>query len=146
MNKKAIISVISKQKGYEDDIIEVVTPGKFYKKDGKYYVVYEETELSGMDGTTTILKVENDEFTLSRKGTINSKMSFKKNGTDHILYSTPQGSLSFSMDILNVKVDLNDEGGNIYSNYNLNVAEGQSISTELNVNVKIIEDINNNIN
>ncbi|WP_142413255.1 DUF1934 domain-containing protein [Hathewaya massiliensis] len=142
MNKKAIISVISKQKGSAEDIIEVVTPGKFYKKNDKYYIVYEETELSGMEGTMTTLKVEEDEFTLIRNGAINSKMNFKKNNIDHILYSTPQGTLSFSMDILKVNIDLNECGGEVYANYNLNLGEGQIVSTELNVKVKTIEELN----
>lgn len=140
MNKKAIISVVSKQKGSADDMMEVVTPGKFYKKNGKYYIVYEETELSGMEGTITTLKVEQNEFTMIRNGAINSKMYFKKNNTDHILYSTPQGSLSFSMDILKVNINLNECGGEIYANYILNLGEGEKISTELNIKVSTIEE------
>ncbi|AWZ49325.1 DUF1934 domain-containing protein [Clostridiaceae bacterium 14S0207] len=137
MDKKAIISVVSKQKG-NDDIIEVVTPGKYYKKGQKYYAVYEESELSGMEGTTTILKIGQDEFTIIRKGTIDAKMVFKNEFKDHILYSTPQGALGLSMDILDVKVDVNDDGGLVYANYNLNLGEGQSLSTEINVKIKAI--------
>src|SRR3712207_2459156 len=136
MDKKAIISVVSKQKGNDDDIIEVVTPGKYYKKGQKYYAVYEESELSGMEGTTTILKIGQDEFTIIRKGTIDAKMVFKNEFKDHILYSTPQGALGLSMDILDVKVDVNDDGGLVYANYNLNLGEGQSLSTEINVKIK----------
>ncbi|GAA0785154.1 DUF1934 domain-containing protein [Hathewaya limosa] len=138
MDKKAIISVVSKQKGNDDDIIEVVTPGKYYKKGQKYYAVYEESELSGMEGTTTILKIGQDEFTIIRKGTIDAKMVFKNEFKDHILYSTPQGALGLSMDILDVKVDVNDDGGLVYANYNLNLGEGQSLSTEINVKIKAI--------
>lgn len=137
MDKKAIISVVSKQKG-NDDIIEVVTPGKYYKKGEKYYAIYEESELSGMEGTTTILKIGQDEFTIIRKGTIDAKMVFKNQFKDHILYSTPQGALGLSMDILHVKIDVNDHGGLVYANYNLNLGEGQSLSTEINIKIEAI--------
>ena len=41
MKKNAIISVVSRQSDSEDedDIIEVVTPGKFYKENNSYYAI-----------------------------------------------------------------------------------------------------------
>jgi len=73
MKKKAIISVSSKQTD-EEEPIEVVTPGSFYKKNDSYYAVYKETELSGMEGTTTTLKIKKDKFSLIRMGSTSTKM------------------------------------------------------------------------
>ena len=42
MNKKAIISVTSKQLGDSEEI-KVVTPGTFYAKDDVFYAEYAET-------------------------------------------------------------------------------------------------------
>jgi len=79
MNKNAIISVVSKQADGNDDgdIIEVVTPGKFYKQDDCYYAVYEETEISGMKGTTTTLKIDEEKFTLIRTELLILKWNLK---------------------------------------------------------------------
>lgn len=141
MNKKAIISVVSKQKGSEEDIIEVVTPGKYYKRNEKYYAVYEESELSGMKGTTTTLKIEKEKFTILRKGTVNAKMVFENKGRDHVLYSTPHGSLGLSLDIIKVNIDINEDGGDIYANYNLNLGQGQVLPTEIKVNIEAREEL-----
>src|SRR4051794_3678733 len=106
MKKNAIISVVSKQCDSEDDddIIEVVTPGKFYKEGNHYYAVYEETEISGMKGTTTTLKIGEEKVTLIRTGTTNTKMKFKKHERDLTLYNTPHGGLDLIVDTRNLRM------------------------------------------
>ncbi|WP_196296541.1 DUF1934 family protein, partial [Clostridium tetani] len=49
MKKNVIVSVSSVQSESKDDNVEIVTPGKFYKKEKDYYVAYDETKLSGME-------------------------------------------------------------------------------------------------
>ncbi len=68
MKKKALIHVLSSVPDAKEknDSIEVVTPGNFYKKDRNYYAVYEETSISGMEGTTTTLKIGEKNFSLIR--------------------------------------------------------------------------------
>lgn len=135
MDKKAVISVVSKQQNDDEDIIEVVTPGKYYKKNDKFYAVYEESELSGMKGTTTTLKIENDMFTLIRKGTVTSKMIFKSNEKNHLLYITQEGSLELLMDVVSVDVNVNEQGGNLSAKYNLELSPGGILPTEIKVNI-----------
>lgn len=135
MDKKAVISVVSKQQNDDDDIIEVVTPGKYYNKNNKFYAVYEESELSGMKGTTTTLKIENDMFTLMRKGTVTSKMIFKSNEKNHMIYITPEGSLGLSMDVVSVDVDVDEQGGDISAKYNLELSSGGILPTEIKINI-----------
>ena len=57
-------------------LVSVVTPGDFYIKNNVYYAVYKETEISGMEGTTTTIKILPSEFFLLRSGTTNAKMHF----------------------------------------------------------------------
>ena len=69
MEKKAIISIVSNASMEDGDVIEVVSPGKYIKMDSGYKAVYEETEISGMEGTTTILTIKDKEVLLEREGT-----------------------------------------------------------------------------
>ena len=140
MKKKALISIISKQDENNDDVIEVVTPGNFYKKDNHYYAVYEETEISGMEGTTTTIKISDDKFTLLRKGSTNTKMTFKKDLNDVILYNTPHGTLELLLDIDDISIDIDDNGGEILAKYNMSVAGQEPLATELVVKIKAEED------
>ena len=68
----------------------------FIKKIIAYYAVYEETEISGMKGTTTTLKIDEENFTLIRTGTTNTEMKFKKYARDLTLYNTPHGALDLN--------------------------------------------------
>ena len=58
---KAIINIRTTQVDIntkQDEVIELITEGKFYKKSDAYYLVYDESEISGMQGTTTTLKIK----------------------------------------------------------------------------------------
>jgi len=58
VNKNVIISVKGVQTSENNDknVLELVTEGKYYKKGNAYYVTYKESEVTGMEGTTTTLK------------------------------------------------------------------------------------------
>ena len=53
MEKSAVISIRSFSDLDKDEVIEVVTPGKFHLGESEFKAVYEESEISGMDGATT---------------------------------------------------------------------------------------------
>lgn len=78
--KKALITVkgIQKNAQNETDTIELVTEGRFSKKGEYYYIKYDESEISGLDKTTTTLKVGEDSVVLMRFGENQSKMIFEK--------------------------------------------------------------------
>lgn len=136
MRRKAIISVVSKQTDGDGNKIEVVTPGEFYKENNDYYAVYEETELSGMEGTKTTLKISSDKLLLLRVGTTNAEMKFKKNNKDITLYNTPYGALEISVETKDLKINIDNNGGDVLVNYNLAVAGQKSQNTILEVNIK----------
>ncbi|MGH4117981.1 DUF1934 domain-containing protein [Clostridium sp.] len=138
MDKNAIISVVSKQADSKDeeDTIEVVTPGKFYKQDNSYYAIYEETEISGMEGTTTTLKIDEENFTLIRTGTTTTEMKFKKNGRDLTLYNTPHGALDLTVDTKELKMKVDNNGGDVFIDYDMMIGNQQVLSTKLIINIK----------
>jgi uncharacterized beta-barrel protein YwiB (DUF1934 family) len=138
MNKNAIISVVSKQADSkdEDDIIEVVTPGEFYREDNSYYAVYEETEISGMKGTTTTLRIDEENFTLIRTGTTTTEMKFKKDVRDLTLYNTPHGALDLMVDTKELKMKVDSSGGDVFIDYDMIIGNEQVLRTTLKINIK----------
>lgn len=136
MKKKAIISVMSKQKGKSEEAIEVVTPGDFYKKQDCYYAVYNETEISGMEGTTTTLKIMPEKLSLIRMGTTSAKMEFQNKNRSVTLYNTPYGVLELEIETKSIKVEVNDEGGEVLINYNMSVSGEKPQNTTLKINIK----------
>lgn len=136
MKKKAIISILSKQFAEEEDTIEVVTPGDFYKEDDCYYATYKETEISGMEGTTTTLKIYPEKFSLNRFGTTNANMDFKRNSENITLYNTPYGVLELKIKTKELDVNINDEGGEVFVYYNMSVSGQKPQNTVLKINIK----------
>ncbi|KEH97650.1 DUF1934 domain-containing protein [Clostridium massiliodielmoense] len=136
MGKDALISIKSDQVGIEDGKIEVMTKGKLYKKNDLYYAVYEETEISGMKGTTTTLKIGSDKFSLVRMGTTNAKINFEKDNKDLSLYNTPYGVLELVVDTKKLNIDVNENGGSILVRYNMALTGHKPIKTSLSIDIK----------
>ncbi len=144
MKKKALIHVLSsipdvKEK---DDSIEVVTPGNFYKKDKNYYAVYEETAISGMEGTTTTLKIGEKNFSLIRMGNTSTKMDFTLNKKSMSMYSTPYGTLEININTKKLDINIDDNGGSIYIDYILGVEGQKPQNTILSINISPEKKIN----
>jgi len=136
MRKRAIITIVSKQKDLEDDAIEVVTPGEFYIEDNYYYAVYDETELSGMEGTKTKIRISENDFLLTRTGTTTGDMRFIKGNKDKTIYSTPYGVIEISINTKDLIVNMNDNGGEVIINYDMIIAGQSPQKTELKINIK----------
>jgi len=122
MNKNVIISVKGRQNhGGEENSIELVTEGKYYKKGDHYFVTYKETEITGMEGTTTTLKIEDNKVTLMRFGENNSQLVFEKGQKHLCYYETPYGA--FTIGVLSNQVDIriDDCGGEIAVGYELEI-------------------------
>lgn len=136
MNKKAVISITSNASVENDDVIEVVSPGKYMKiKDG-YRAIYEETEISGMDGTTTTLTIKEKEVVLEREGTTTTKMCFNKSEPSISMYQTPYGMLEISINTKNLEVDMDENGGQLKIDYSLAVAGQAPLTTNLSLKIK----------
>jgi len=122
MGKNVIISVKGTQTANNDEnILEFVTEGKYYKEDEAYYVTYDESEVTGMNGTKTTLKVMDGVVTLTRVGSVNSQFVFQQ-GQKHIsYYDTEYGSFVIGILAKEVDVRIDDNGGEIRVGYELEI-------------------------
>ena len=120
MEQPVIISIKSTQKptGADQDEMELVTQGMLYgDKEEGYTLTYEETSLTGLEGTTTTFLVRSDNITLVRVGTINNEMIFKVGEKHMSLYQTPYGGLMFGVNTRKAEADLSEKGGYISIRY-----------------------------
>ncbi|WP_446898286.1 DUF1934 domain-containing protein [Clostridium sp. LBM24168] len=135
MKKKAIISVSSIREN-DDDKIEVITLGDFYKKNSFYYAEYKETEVSGMEGTDTTFKMNNDNFSLIRIGSTNANMDFDRKKDSLSIYDTPYGTIELRIKTNKLKINVDEYGGDILIDYNLSVSGQKYQNTKLKINIK----------
>ncbi|MCH1963842.1 DUF1934 domain-containing protein [Clostridium perfringens] len=137
MSKKAIISIRSTQDIGEKEKIEVVTVGEFSINGDEFIATYDETEISGMEGTKTTLKIKGDKVVLHREGTTSTKMEFQKNNTQVALYNTPYGMLELKTSTKELDLDVNEKGGNISIKYHLIAGGQEPIKTNLDMKIKV---------
>ena len=136
MEKSAVISIRSFSDLDKDEVIEVVTPGKFHLGESEFKAVYEESEISGMDGTTTTLVIKDDVLVLEREGSTTTRMEFKKGEEVVSLYNTPYGMMNINISTKELDIDMDDDGGVIYTKYILGLEGQPGITTELKVKIR----------
>ena len=141
MKKKAYISLKSSNNLDKEEVIEVVTLGEFIINEDGFKAIYEETEISGMGGTTTQLTMLKDELILEREGSTTAKMNFKKGENSISLYNTPYGVLDLQIHTEYLAMDINEDGGNIVVKYRMELGDQDPILTNLVINIKVSLDI-----
>lgn len=137
MSKKAVITVKSNI-SVEEEFIEVITPGVFTVLKNGFKVEYEETKLSGMEGTKTTMFIRKNSFQLMRRGSTETKMLFDKSNQSMSLYKTPYGNMAITIDTKHIKIDVDENGGDIHIIYTLLIEDQQRIETDLKVNINVI--------
>lgn len=139
MNKKVLISVKTVQ--YIDgqpESVELITQGEYHQEGNEYFAEYEESEISGMEGTKTIMKINEDTLRILRSGTTTSDLMFKK-GTDHVsLYNTPFGTLEVLIKPRKVDIDMDENGGNVKLEYKMEAFGLDAIENALELSIKQI--------
>lgn len=123
MEKDVIISIQGKQlyEGNEQDSMELVTEGKLVQEEDFLRLSYEESELTGMVGTTTIFQVEPKRVTLLRVGSVSSEMVFQLGKRHTSLYNTPYGSMEVGIMARKLSSSLTMEGGKLDIDYDIEI-------------------------
>ncbi len=117
------------------DEIELQTKGTFAQKNGKFYIVYEESELTGFEDTTTTIKVSGDAVSMTRKGKYNSRMEFRLGEKCLCSYNTPFGVIPVGVNPISVENNLSDEGGNLAIEYILDIDNRDYLTNRLKLTV-----------
>ena len=124
MDKSVIISIKGKQsyENVEDETIELVTEGLLAKEgEGAYTLSYQESELTGLEGTLTTFQIEDGRVTLMRHGEVNSQMVFEEGRRHLSMYKTPYGALAEGIKTHSMDCRMDDHGGSIEINYAIEI-------------------------
>ena len=119
MTQSVIISVEGTQRfiGEESQTVQVVTEGTMKREGDTVYLSYEESEVTGMEGTTTTFTVTDQRVELERTGAVQSKMVFEKGKKDISLYNVGFGALPAGSQRHRLSGGLRHYGGLALSDY-----------------------------
>lgn len=123
MKKEVIISIQGMQnyEGQDGDSMELVTEGTLEQTEDGLCLSYQESEITGMAGTTTIFHVEPEKITLVRVGPVSSEMVFQQGKRHMSLYSTPFGSMELGVVARKLHSTLDMSGGRIEIDYDIEI-------------------------
>lgn len=139
MDKSVIISIKGKQsfEGVEDEVTELVTEGLLAKEgDGEYTISYQESELTGLEGTLTTFQIENGRIILMRVGEYNSQMVFEEGRRHLSMYDTPYGALSIGVSTRKMRSSMGDAGGDIMIDYAIEIDHAVAGMNLFQINVR----------
>ena len=123
MEKDVVISIkgIQKYETTDPDVIELVTAGRLTRVGESYTLSYQESELTGLEGTLTTIQVDGEQVTLMRVGEFTSQMVFQEGRRHLSMYNTPYGAMAIGVNTRHLLADLTDQGGDIEIDYAIEI-------------------------
>ncbi len=104
--------------------IEFVTVGRLYEQDGTVFLEYDETELSGMEGSTTRVAIGPERVSMMRSGgmiAIDTKMEFEAGKRIKGLYQTDLGPIEMELLTYSIANSLSSAGGAVSIDYHVSL-------------------------
>ncbi|MBO7289566.1 MAG: DUF1934 domain-containing protein [Clostridia bacterium] len=139
---KFIISIKGLQT-YEDDEnntdISLLTEADFEYNNGAYFIDYEESELTGLEGTKTSIEIGDNYVSLQRSGTVNTNMLFMKDRKTSSYYSTPYGDMQIDIFTDYLNIDVTPKGGKINVDYFIDINNLSTGKNNFEIEIKQAE-------
>ncbi len=115
MTIPVLLKLSGKQNYLDQDpeTIELTTEGTLEQTGYGWRISYEESEMTGMAGTTTTFYLKPGEVILERKGSLRSQMQFKVGCYHHSLYQMEFGAMQITVYASQVDYSLSAAGGTV---------------------------------
>ena len=112
--EKQIILFVRGEQTYDSvspEVTELATEGLMTIEGEEVTLTYQESEITGMEGTTTRFIVRGDTVVLERTGMIVSRMEFKQGERSSSFYETPWGTMAVDIATTKLAHRLTERGG-----------------------------------
>lgn len=138
MTKEVLVSLKGLQfaEGMDNEPVEVITSGDYYKKNGKHYILYDEVMEGTTETTKNIVKIGDAFLDITKRGAANVHMMFEKDKKNVTYYYTPYGSLLIGIDTTKIKVEETENDIHIAVEYALEVNYEHMADCTIHMNVK----------
>lgn len=106
----------------EEDVTELYTQGSFYRKNGIYYIAYDESETTGFAGCRTVLKIVGEQkVSMLRSGSSQANLVIQTGKRNIGYYAMPEGELMIGVSAKRIESALSDQGGELFFEYALDI-------------------------
>lgn len=124
MDKNIILNInMSHSDGDKTDVMEFATEAKYMREADMTRVSYTESELTGLDGTTTTITLEQNRVTLQRDGLYNMVLILEQGKQYFGAYSTPFGNVHLAVSPRKVDIKQTEDCLDMRLNYEMILAD-----------------------
>lgn len=141
MEQQVILSVKGQQiyENQPPEVTELVTEGALKRDgDGSITLRYQETELTGLEGTETTFHIVPGCVTLLRQGQLNSEMVFEQGRRHLSMYATPYGTIAIGVNTHKMDLELDENGGQVEIHYSLEVDHAVVSENLFQIGVRVV--------
>lgn len=122
--------------------VEFVTEGKYSYSEEETTFTYEESELTGLEGTQTTFAVTKESIIMTRVGTLNAQIKFEVGKKYYFVYDTPFGKTSMGVETHSITTHLNENGGYLEIRYLIDMANTMVNRNNFKIYIKDIKEEN----
>jgi len=135
----AIFSIVAEQTIPNGDTnrMEMMTEGRFYKRDGFSCLEYEENEMGGTGGSTTLMMIAGRMVSLIRQGHTTTHMVFSEGRKSYNICKTSAGSMQMGIWPTSMQLDIGDKNGEVTLEYELDISGQFTGSNMISVSYRL---------
>lgn len=138
---KSVKITIKSSSNYDEkcDKLTVIAYGQMAQRGGKSYVLYDETSLTGMEGTKTTIRWDEQSVLVLRKGTYSSRQEYRVGSSCESLYTTPYLAVTIKSTAKDVSIKKINEIWYLHVEYDMEI--GQVANGNVVLDIEIEEDV-----
>ena len=125
MDRKVLLRLTGEQR-YPDqppERLELTTEALLRQEGKTLYLRYQESELTGLTGTTTTFEIRDETVALRRSGAVSSHMEFTVGKVHKSLYETSMGILLITVFTTRIENHMEPTGGNLTVTYGISIED-----------------------
>lgn len=137
MTRDVLLSIVAAQEiDGQRETTKLLTEGTLRREDNALILSYQESELTGLLGTTTTFRIEKGRVVLTRTGVLQSEMVFEPGKEDCSLYDMGFGALMMTVCAQRIDDKMTDTGGSLTVAYTIAVEDETAGRMEYQIEVK----------
>ena len=144
MTKDVLISISGLQYDIdENETVEVVTPGNYYFKNNKHYLLYDEyLDDSTNEVTKNKMIISNNQISIIKSGATSVQMQFEPGKESISYYNTPVGQLEVGFSTSKINTNYSPDSIDIIINYGLSINHSHISDCNITMKVKPLKGAN----
>ena len=120
----------------EPEVIELVTEGTLEYREEGWDIRYEESDLTGLAGVTTLFRLEPGQVILQRSGKLRSEMVFREGVSHESLYQMEFGALMLTVCAKQIEANISQQGGTIDLLYSVQIEHTEAGMVEYHLEIR----------